>query len=145
MGENCATVSEICCDITAKRCRIVAVSCTMARFWQNQFLEVCITFNIQYLIQIDDILILLSTVLALLSAIDSNTSMSPMLLSAVDSNTSVSSNATITIIASNTGRFKKHLTQNEINLKNTCDDNVNIKYAYIDRQNSFLSITKTIL
>ena len=41
--------------------------------------------------------------------------------------------------------IKKNLTQNEINIKNTSDTNVSIKYAYTDRQNCFLSITKTIM
>ena len=41
--------------------------------------------------------------------------------------------------------IKKKLTQNEINIKNTSDKNVSIKYAYTDRQNCFLSRTKTIM
>ena len=45
---------------------------------------------------------------------------------------------------STTGWLKKNLTQNEININNTSDKNVSIKYAYTDRQNCFLSITKTI-
>ena len=45
----------------------------------------------------------------------------------------------------NTGWFKKKLTKNKINITNTSDKNVNIKYAYTDRQNCFLSMTKTIM
>ena len=43
-----------------------------------------------------------------------------------------------------TGWLKKNLTQNEINITNTSDNNVSIKYTYTDRQNCFLSRTKTI-
>ena len=49
------------------------------------------------------------------------------------------------IFGRHTGWLKRKLTQNEINIKNTSDKNVNIKYAYTDRQNCFISITKTIM
>ena len=41
--------------------------------------------------------------------------------------------------------IKKLSTQNEIIITNTSDKNIEIKYAYTDRHNCFLSITKTIM
>ena len=39
----------------------------------------------------------------------------------------------------------KKMIQNEINIKNTSDNICNVKYANTDRENCFLSITKTIM
>ena len=39
------------------------------------------------------------------------------------------------------GDFKK-MTQNEIDIKNSSDKNIDIKHAYTNKQNWFLSITK---
>ena len=43
------------------------------------------------------------------------------------------------------GDSKKHLTQTEINIKDTSDKNIEIKNVYTDRKCCFLSITKTIM
>ena len=37
--------------------------------------------------------------------------------------------------------FQKTLDQNEINITNTSNKNIKIKYAYSDRHNCFLSLT----